>query len=458
VIDAGPSSPPGLSSIAELIARRAGIAFGPHSGDALVRASRRVMARHTLADLEQLAERLQVDAECFGTLLDEVTVGETYFFRNPEHFELVRGSVLPALLRARGERHVLQVWSAGCATGEEAYSLAMLLDGEGLLGRARVLASDIAPGALEKARAARYREWSLRGLDPLIARRWLAADGDHARVCERIRRSVTFSQLNLAEPSYPAPHNGTWALDLIFCRNVLIYFDAATIAAVERRLFDALAPGGWLIAGPSDPMLGKHAPFEVRVTEQGLCYLRPSVAAREHERLEPLEQQAPASIWPEPATELADTTETAVPADPIALAGEAEYGRRSAAGRIRATWRGEGPGEGLRACQRALLRAAMDAELHYLHAVLLIDLGRDGEALEAVRRTLYLDSGLAIAQFTLGSILERNGRPRAARRPYRNAYERAASRPSEEPVAFAEGVLAGALAAAACSALQRVGG
>jgi chemotaxis protein methyltransferase CheR len=451
---------PGLVSIAELIARRAGIAFGPHSGDALIRASRQVMARHALADFEQLAARLQVDAACFSSLLDEVTVGETYFFRNPEHFELVRSALLPALRRLRGEQHVLQVWSAGCASGEEAYSLAMLLDGEGLLERAHVLASDIAPGALIKARAARYRDWSLRGLDPSIERRWLIAAPDGSHVCERIRRSVRFCRLNLAEANYPAPQPGHAGFDLIFCRNVIMYFDPATIAAVEQRLFAALAPGGFLIVGPSDPMPGKHAPFEVRITEHGLCYSRPRVPVLEHAPIAPVEPlplelappEAPAAVPPEPMPDVAEVAEV----EPFASA--VHHGSRAAlAEQVRASWRERGAAAGLLACERALLRDGMSAELHHLHALLLLDLARDGDALAAARRALYLDSGLAIAQFTLGSILERVGRAHAACRPYRNAHDAAAARPSGELLPMAEGVRAGALAAAARAALDRLG-
>jgi chemotaxis protein methyltransferase CheR len=465
VIGADTSHPPGLSSIAELIAQRAGIAFGPHSGDALIRASRRVMARHTLTDLDQLAARLQADPACFASLLDEVTVGETYFFRNPEHFELVRTALLPGLRAMRGAQHVLQIWSAGCATGEEAYSLAMLLDGEGLLDRARVVASDIAPTALTKARAARYREWSLRGLDPSIARRWLLSDGDGAHVCERIRRSVQFRSLNLAEPCYPSPQLGIGQLDLIFCRNVLIYFDAATIAAVERRLFAALAPGGFLIVGPSDPMPGKHAPFEVRITEHGMCYSRPSVPASDLERSARVGfGSAPPAHTSAPAPEPAPPAErsTAVPpargapsAEPEASVGPA--GEGGLAEQVRASWRERGAGDGLHACERALQRESMSPELHYLHAVLLLDLARESDALAAARRALYLDGSLAIVQFTLGTILERAGRPDAARRPYRNAYEATAARPGSELVLLGEGVQAGALAVAARAALDRLG-
>lgn len=449
-MDAGAGEAPGLASIAELLAQRAGIAFGPHTSDALARASRRLMTRHTLRDLEQLAVRLQADPACFASLLDEVTVGETYFFRNPEHFELVRSELLPALRALREPEHVLQLWSAGCATGEEPYSLAMLLDGEGLLERARVLASDIAPRALERARIGRYREWSLRGLDPLIQRRWLQTEGDHARVCERIRRSVVFSQLNLAEPGYSSQHTAIGGLDLIFCRNVLIYFDAATIAAVEHRLYEALAPGGFAILGPSDPMLGRNAPFEVEISEQGLYYRRPGAPVHA------LEQRAP-SQWPARPASGAPArivqAETAVGAD----RGQPPRERASALDSLRAVWRAEGAGEALRGCQRALLREALNAELHYLHALLLLDLGRDEEALEAARRTLYLEPGLAIAQFTLGSILERAGRPGAARRPYRNALDAAAACPSDEALPLADGVLAGALASAARAALVRLG-
>jgi chemotaxis protein methyltransferase CheR len=135
----------------------------------------------------------------------------------------------------------------------------------------------------------------------------------------------------------------------------------------------------------------------------------------------------------------------------------APAGHGPLAEQVRASWRERGAGDGLHACERALQRAAMSPELHYLHAVLLLDLARESDALAAARRALYLDGSLAIVQFTLGAILERAGRADAARRPYRNAYQSTAARPSVEPVPLAEGVQAGELAAAARAALDRLG-
>jgi chemotaxis protein methyltransferase CheR len=241
-------------------------------------------------------------------------------------------------------------------------------------------------------------------------------------------------------------HNGLFALDLILCRNVLIYFDQATIEAVERRLFAALAPGGFVLLGPSDPMLGKHAPFEVRITDHGLCYQRPeSVVSR--------------TLRPPPPAVVQQLQPSHVPGafEPRAVSTAPPTLEPSPAADVRAAWRTRGPEAGLRECERRLEGNALSAELHHVHALLLLDLGRENDALAAARRTLYLDAKLAIAQFTLGSILERAGRPSEARRPYRNALDAAAARPRDELLPLTEGVLAGALAEAARSALERLG-
>jgi chemotaxis protein methyltransferase CheR len=198
--------------------------------------------------------------------------------------------------------------------------------------------------------------------------------------------------------------------------------------------------------------------FEAIITEHGLCYRRPGVPAQSAEPA----PAAPDWQQPRPAVRqeereptmdaaASDQRATAVPADRPALRDGA------AAAHVRAVWAARGPGEGLRACDQALARQQLNAELHYLRAVLLIDLGRDDDALQAARRTLYLDSGLAIAQFTLGSILERIGRAQAARRPYSNAYEATVRLSADALVPLAEGVRAGALAAAAADALARLG-
>src|SRR5579883_507446 len=268
-----------LARIAELLYAHAGLRFAPPRDGSLADAVSRAMERAGLRDLGDYALRLATGGASLDELCDEATVGETYFFREPEQFEFLRRHALPELLWRRGERHAMRLWSAGCASGEEAWSLAMLLEQEGLGGRSHVLATDISRAALARALRGVYGRWSLRGEAAARARPWLRAaererGGPTFAVDERLRRLVAFDYLNLASDAYPAIARGAFSLDVVLCRNVLIYFDRDIVARVVRRLYDSLADGGWLVLASTDPSPLPLAPFHGVMTAGGMFYRR----------------------------------------------------------------------------------------------------------------------------------------------------------------------------------------
>ena len=162
---------------------------------------------------------------------------------------------------ASGDPRLIRAWSAGCASGEEAYSLAILLSQMGLGDEASVLGTDISQAALATARGGRYRDWSLRGASPDFMARYFRSAGPSWSLIEPVKRCVRFAFLNLALDAYPSHVSSTHAMDLILCRNVLIYFDAWTVEQVARRLRESLAPGGWLYVGHSESLRAEAAMF-----------------------------------------------------------------------------------------------------------------------------------------------------------------------------------------------------
>lgn len=191
------------------------------------------------------------DGAARDAIIRELTVGETYLFRDDDHFSFVRDVALPEALRRRDR---VRLWSAGCATGEEAWSLAIVaqeaLGEHG--GRVEVIGTDINPRFLERARGGWYGPWSFRDVDPARRERWFDPERDGWSVKPAVRRSVRFSSLNLLDldsAGWPS------AVDVIFCRNVAIYFDLETVARVAARLARSLRGGGWIVPGPSDPLL-----------------------------------------------------------------------------------------------------------------------------------------------------------------------------------------------------------
>lgn len=425
-----------------------------------------VMAAQGLHGPLMMLDLLRTNSTVLQTVIDEFTVGETYFFRDPDLFALIRKTILPALQEERAPDAPLRLWSAGCATGEEAYSLAILLEEEGMAARADILATDISESALEKARAAVYGPWSLRGEDagPLAARYFLK-EGERYSLADRIRARVRFRYLNLASDFRPLAKDGLTRMDLILCRNVLIYLDEATTRAVAQRLFDCLAEGGWLLTGPSDPPLWSHAPYQTLVTSSGVLYRR----ARAGDQRE--------AMPPAPANQV-DGRRAGVSED-ARWSGRVRWDRpRAKAGALQAAAQARhGAAAPVPAVELAAIRALADqgnlaaaqeaaraamrhhplsVELWYLLAFLALADGKANDAVASLRRLIYIDPGLAAAHMLLGAVLKDKGEAPAARRAFETAFALCAGRPEQEKVPLLDGETCGHLAQIARRQLEQI--
>jgi chemotaxis protein methyltransferase CheR len=206
-----PWSHPAVAAIAQQVAVRTGLAFPEQRQDSAELGIRRAMSRAGVTELERYAQRIETDRASLEELIAELTVGETYFFREWPQFEFIRRQVLPEIQQRRGGDAVFRIWSAGCASGEEPYSLAILLETEGLQDRAHILATDISREALARAEAGRYRSWSLRDQGAQIVAPYLCRSGDTFVLAERIRRRVSFQYLTLPRmctPRWRRAHGG----------------------------------------------------------------------------------------------------------------------------------------------------------------------------------------------------------------------------------------------------------
>ncbi len=235
---------------------------------------------HTLGLRSSLdLERILAEPERRGPFLErlasELTIGETFFFRNEHHFRALRERVVPAILESNRAQREIRIWSAGCATGEEPYSLAILLDRMPELQdgwRVSILATDLNPGFLEQARQACYRPWSFRGTDIHRNLAYFRPEGDAFRLDPRIRERVHFSYLNLVRDVYPSPLTGTLGLDLILFRNVSIYLKKEVTEAILDRMYDALRPGGWLLMSETEILPMEARGFASRRFEEATLY------------------------------------------------------------------------------------------------------------------------------------------------------------------------------------------
>jgi chemotaxis protein methyltransferase CheR len=431
---------PGLAEVRDRIRRRAGLSFPESRLPDLEAGVRRAMASTGTGDIRAFAQRLETEAAVFDALIGNVTVGETYFFREPAQFEVLRSRVLPDLRRGLTDGAKLRVWSAGCASGEEPYSLAILLEEQGLAEQATVLGTDVSRAALQRAREASYGIWSLRGSPGATASPNFERRGDRFLVNARLRGRVEFRYLNLAESNYPSPENGTAELDLILCRNVLIYFDAETVRQVAQRLYRCLKPGGWLLMGPSDPPLWDCAPFRTRVTDGCVVYQREDAAVAAPAPV-PIAFSAPErreviAAEPFPAMPMLPPDLPAAESPPPV---SAENDLPAVIGNVR---RLADSGEALAAeaaAIEALRQFPLAPELHYLHAIVCAELGRSEAAIASLRRVLYIDPTLALAHFMLASVLLRAGRRDEAQRSYQAALATCNAHLPDDALPLSEG-------------------
>ena len=466
--------------IAGIIRERTGLVFPPSRRGEIEQALARALPHGS--DPEAIRSLLETDDEAKEALIAELTIGESYFLRDTGQFTLLR-ELLPRLAAARGDIPI-RVWSAGCATGEEPYSVAILSEQLGLTGRVAVFGTDISRARLAHARRGVYRPWSLRGVADDVIDRFFERRGPHFHIRPSLRQRVDFRYLNLAEDRFPSLTAGIWGMDVILCRNVLIYFDRETIARVARGLVGTLTGDGWLVLGASDPAISDLVDVDVVLTKAGLAYRRPRQAGEEDAAhplvLEPAPPPAPppetetdlagapaAEATPapvplpleaaEPAGDGAAAGAEAAPVDAEAVPVDAEaapdhdarlaelehaygsrvYARAEALAReaiaagaggvrpwillIRALANRGCLAEAGQAAASALERHRESAELLYLHALLLSQSSLHAEAASAARRALYLDRDMIVAHMALSNARARLGDAEGARRALRNA-------------------------------------
>lgn len=274
------TSPAALDYVRELVYRRAGIVLGADKYY-LIEARLSTLARElnfpTVEDVVKGA-RSSGSGALNQKIVDALTTNETTFFRDLHPFDALRDHVIPALLAARSPAHPIRIWSAACSTGQEAYSIAMLLREHfpGLPnGRVKIFGTDLAESVVERARAGRFRQLEInRGLPAALLVKYFTRDGAEWTLDASIRSMVEFKPANLVAPTEPFPH-----ADIVFLRNVLIYFDEDTRSAVLRRVRTALAPDGYLFLGCAETTTRVQDVFEHVHIGNTTCH-RPRPSAR----------------------------------------------------------------------------------------------------------------------------------------------------------------------------------
>jgi chemotaxis protein methyltransferase CheR len=212
----------------------------------------------------------RADSE-YDQIYDLVTTNETYFFREPAQLTAFVEEIIPDLLSKKSVKKI-RIWSAGCSSGEEPYSLAMLLSEAGWYEHAsfEIFASDINQQVLGRARKGQYRENAFRATDPTVRERYFNRETDNSwRIKDEIRNRVQFGRLNLYDE---ARVSLLGHLDLIFCRNVIIYFDDSSKRVVVTNFYNRLIDGGYLLLGHSESLISLSTQFKLRHLKNDMVY------------------------------------------------------------------------------------------------------------------------------------------------------------------------------------------
>lgn len=254
-------TPADFAAIADLVRNRSGISLGPDKAYLVESRLTQVVRAHGLRGLADLASRLRgtPDEKLASEVVDAMTTNETLFFRDSRPFEHLRTAAIPDAHRRLPPGRPLRIWSAASSSGQEAYSIAMAAGMADAPGRAvEILATDISHEQLARARAATYTEFEVRrGLSAeMMAQHFDKAAGGW-RAKPRLRSMVEFRHWNLLDDP-----QRLGAFDVIFCRNVLIYFDVPTKRRVLEALWSRLPPGGWLYLGGAETTFGVSDGFE----------------------------------------------------------------------------------------------------------------------------------------------------------------------------------------------------
>ena len=436
-----------------------------------------------------------------SALARELTVGETYFFRNIEQFRALGEMVLPERLRVSRRPGTLRLLSAGCASGEEAYTLAIVAR-ETVADpsfEVAVRAVDLNPAALEKAARAQYAPWALRETPADIQSKWFRAEGRDLRLDESIRAAVRFELGNLAsdDPALWMPAS----YDVVFCRNVLMYFSADQMRAVIARVARSLAPGGYLFLGHAETLRGISDRFHLCHTHGTFYYQlkgageaerawTPAPVRRSGAHTPPI--TAPGDGWFDAIRRASERVATLVPTPSVAHQPAAlpppSWDPAPALDLLRQERFADaldhvrsGPAAGAgdpdlvlleatllahsgqvaaaeEACQRLLKTDELNAGAHYVLALCGEQSGHQDRAGEHYRVAAYLDPQFAMPRLHLGLLARRAGDREAARRELAQALLLLKREDASRVLLFGGGFGRDALTALCQSALKECGG
>ncbi|HEY2517808.1 MAG TPA: CheR family methyltransferase [Polyangiaceae bacterium] len=481
-----------LEQFRSLVRLRLGLEFEGNGLDTLADVLRQRVSLSPSGRVDSYLHRLTLaDPAEVRALAERLTVSETYFFRYADHFRAFVETAIPSRLRDGRDRRTLSILSAGCASGEEAYSLGIALrehfGGELDSWSVTILGIDVNPRAIERARRAHYSGWSLRSASPELKERYFRLDGGEFVLDDAVRRMVTFEERNLVTDGVSADDE---VFDAIFCRNVLMYFAPDVMRGVVERIRCALAPGGFLFLGHAETLRGVSQRFHLCHTEEAFYYQRreggeerpaPALRATENEsswvdaiegaaaRIQALSREMPLAA-PEPARSTSSAINVTAALEMLRLERFAEgielLGAQETTETdpdvllLRAVLFANGGrvAEAEQVCARILAVDEVNAGAHYVMALCREHAGDLRGAVEHDQTAAYLDGQFVMPHLHLGLLARRSGDVDEARGELERALALLAREDTFRIVLFGGGFTRDTLARLCRSEIQACGG
>lgn len=503
-----------ISKLSELVRSRTGLHFPMEKRVDLKRGIKAAARELDFEDAQSCADWLAtppLTGERLEALVPHLTVGETFFFRDKSVFQLLKDHILSGRIRAHyGGQKSIRFWSAGCCTGEEAYSIAIVMDQMMPLlkdWKIKILGTDINTRFLKKAENGVYTRWSFRETpDKIVKEYFKKIDDRHFEIHPRIKRMVSFSKLNLAEQVYPLSLNNTEGMDVIFCRNVLMYFAPEVREQVLRFFSQSLSEGGWLIVSPSEttfvqkpglnavrlpgatlhrkgprrkeglekikPVSSSSHPVQPVIAsppppaKQGVTSRGRGTEQKKHERI--LARRKIDIYLGESSPKKRDKTKQEIYQEALSLyeKGRYEESVQELSKVLSNDQRGDNgflltpESMALMAkalanlgkldqaktwCEQAIHAEKLQPAHYYLLATIYQEQGDLGECMKSLKKTLYLDPEFVLAHFALGSFTKKGDKRNESRKHLENARSLLLSMDSEDVLPHSDGMTAGRL-------------
>jgi chemotaxis protein methyltransferase CheR len=458
-----------LTELSEFVATRMGLHFPMERWHDLENGIGSAASEFGFKDTETCIKWLvssQLMKQEIEILASHLTIGETYFFRDKKSFEVLEKDILPGFILSRmGNEKRLRIWSAGCATGEEPYSIAILLNRmipDIKDWNITILATDINPRFLAKAQKGLYSEWSFRDV-PAWTKNYFNKTKHGFEIIPDIKKMVTFSYHNLAEDAYPSLLNNTSAMDIIYCRNVLMYFSNEHAKRVVQALYLCLVDGGYLVVSPVETSQVLFSQYVAVNFPEALLYKKDTgksqrieefipdvipVIAFPEEKVKPAikEQKItePESVYKE-AMALYDQGKYVQVAEKLINVASCDHDMRVMILLARAYANYGKTVPALEWCEKAIAIDRLDPGCHYLHAMILQERGQVEEAAKSLQRALYLDQDFVLAHFALGNLYKQQGKIKGSDRHFKNALALLGGFKNDEILPGSEGITAGRL-------------